>query len=367
MDITPYLKMMVEKNASDLFFSTNATPCIKIEGTTAHLGQHPLEPGVVQKLAYSIMTKDQIKEFEQTLEMDLAISAKETGRFRVNTFRQRGEVSIVIRYITANIQSVEKLSLPPILNNLIMEPRGLVLVVGTTGSGKSTTLASMINHRNLNKTGHILTIEDPIEFIHHHKKAIVNQREVGLDTHSYQNALKRAMREAPDVIMIGEIRDQETMQHALAYADTGHLCISTLHATNASQTLERIINFFPEKAHRQLHMDLSLNLRAIVSQRLVIGVNKKRVPAVEVMLNTPHIADLIQKGHINEIPTAIEQGIDVGMQTFDQALYDLYEAGKISAEEALNNAESRNNLGLKIRLGKDGSIDKDEPDDYCLV
>ncbi len=359
--------MMVEKNASDLFFSTNAPPCMKIEGTTAHLGHNSLPPGAVKKLAYSIMSQEQIQEFEKTLEMDLAISARATGRFRVNIFRQRGEVSIVIRYITALIQSTENLSLPPILNKLIMEPRGLVLVVGTTGSGKSTTLASMINYRNHHKTGHILTIEDPIEFIHQHQKSIVNQREVGLDTHSYTNALKRAMREAPDVIMIGEIRDQETMKQSLAYADTGHLCLSTLHATNASQTLERIINFFPEKVHRQLHMDLSLSLRAIISQRLVIGVDKKRVPAVEVMLNTPHISDLIQKGHISDISAAIEQGKDVGMQTFDQALFDLYEAGKISAEEALNNAESRNNLGLKIRLGKDGSVDMDEPDDYCLV
>lgn len=247
MDIHPYLKIMVEKNASDLFFSTNAPPCIKIEGTTAHLSHNPLPPGAVQKLAYSIMTDEQIKTFEETLEMDIAISAKETGRFRVNIFRQRGEVAIVIRYITAKIQSVDKLSLPPILNKLVMEPRGLVLVVGTTGSGKSTTLASMIHHRNLSKTGHILTIEDPIEYIHQHHKSIVNQREVGLDTLSFSNALKRAMREAPDVIMIGEIRDQETMRQALAYADTGHLCLSTLHATNASQTLERIINFFPEK------------------------------------------------------------------------------------------------------------------------
>ena len=367
MDIQPYLKIMVENNASDLFFSTNAPPCIKIEGVTSHLGHNPLPPGAVQQLAYSIMSKEQIKTFEETLEMDIAISAKETGRFRVNIFRQRGEVAIVIRYITAKIQSIEKLQLPAILNQLVMAPRGLVLVVGTTGSGKSTTLASMINHRNLNKTGHILTIEDPIEYIHHHHKSIVNQREVGLDTLSYNNALKRAMREAPDVIMIGEIRDQETMRQALAYADTGHLCLSTLHATNASQTLERITNFFPEKAHRQLYMDLSMNLRAIVSQRLVVGVEKKRLPAVEVMLNTPHIADLIQKGTIHEIAPAIEQGNDLGMQTFDQALYDLYEAGKISVEEAMNHAESRNNLSLRIRLTKDGSADMGDSDEYCLI
>jgi twitching motility protein PilU len=367
MDFQPYLKMMVEKNASDLFFSTNAPPCIKIEGVTSHLGHKALPPGAVQQLAYSIMTPEQIKTFEETHEMDIAISARETGRFRVNIFRQRGEVAIVARYITAKIQSIEALGLPPILNKLVMAPRGLVLMVGTTGSGKSTTLASMINHRNQNKTGHILTIEDPIEYIHHHQQSIVNQREVGLDTLSYANALKRAMREAPDVIMIGEIRDQETMQQAIAYADTGHLCLSTLHATNASQTLDRIINFFPEKAQRQLYMDLSLNLRAIVSQRLVIGVDGKRLPAMEVMLNSPHIADLIQKGEINEVATAIEQGVDVGMQTFDQALYALYETGKISMEEALNHAESHNNLSLRIRLAKDGHVEPDDSDNYRLV
>lgn len=274
---------------------------------------------------------------------------------------------MVVRYISADIKSVEQLSLPSTLNELVMAPRGLVLIVGTTGSGKSTTLASMINHRNRNKTGHILTIEDPIEFTHHHQKSIVNQREVGLDTLSYASALRRAMREAPDVIMIGEIRDQETMQQALAYADTGHLCLSTLHATNAAQTLERIINFFPEKAHHQLHMDLSLNLRAIISQRLVIGTDKKRLPATELMINTPHIADLIQKGNINEIPTAIEQGNDVGMQTFDQALFNLYQTEKISLEEALEHADSYNNLSLRIRLAQDGTLDMNELDDYCLA
>ena len=367
MDLNPYLKIMAEKNASDLFFSTNATPCIKIEGTTAHMGQTPLPPGAVKQLAYSIMNDEQIKSFEETLEMDLAISAKDTGRFRVNVFRQRGEVAMVVRYITANIKSVEQLSLPSALNDLVMAPRGLVLVVGTTGSGKSTTLASMINYRNRNKTGHILTIEDPIEFTHNHQKAIVNQREVGLDTLSYSSALRRAMREAPDVIMIGEIRDKETMQQALAYADTGHLCLSTLHATNGSQTLERIINFFPEKAHYQLRMDLSLNLKAIISQRLIIGTDKKRLPAVELLINTPHIADLIQKGNINEIQTAIEQGNDVGMQTFDQALFDLYQAEKISLEEALEYADSHNNLSLKVRLAQDGTLDMNEPDNYCLA
>lgn len=354
MDIKPYLSLMVEKKASDLYFSTNSPPCIKIEGVTSHVGQSKLNPGVVRDLAYSMMTPDQIKEFEVNLEMDIAISAKDVGRFRVNIFHQRGDVAVVVRYISADISSVQQLNLPSILADLVMEPRGLILVVGTTGSGKSTTLASMINHRNRNKTGHILTIEDPIEYTHHHQQAIVNQREIGIDTHSYSDALRRAMREAPDVIMIGEIRDQETMKQAIAYADTGHLCLSTLHATNAYQTIERIANFFPDAMHNQLFMDLSLNLKAIVSQRLVIGTDKKRVPAVEILLNTPHVADLIKKGEIDDLQEAMEQASVAGMQTFDQALYELYEAGRISEEEALQHAESRNNLSLRMRLAHSG-------------
>lgn len=357
MDITPYLQLMAEKKASDLYFSTNSPPCLKVEGVTQHLGQKPMPPGIIQNLAYAIMSKAQITEFETNLEMDLAISAKDVGRFRVNIFRQRGEVAMVIRYISATIESVQNLNLPTILNELVLEPRGLILVVGTTGSGKSTTLAAMINHRNSLKTGHILSIEDPIEYIHRHQQSIVNQREVGLDTPSYASALRRAMREAPDVIMIGEIRDEETMRQAIAYADTGHLCLSTLHATNAYQTLERITNFFPEKSHRQLYMDLSMNLRAIVSQRLTIGIDKKRIPAVEILLNSPHISDLIRKGDISDIPTAMEQAGVVGMQTFDQALYELYTSGKIDEEEALAHAESRNNLSLRIRLANNGGVE----------
>jgi len=357
MDITHYLNLMVDKNASDLYFTTNAPVNIKIEGVTSSLDDVPLPPGLVRKIAYSLMSESQIKEFEENWEMDLAISAKDIGRFRVNIFKQRGEVSIVMRYIIAKIHSVEKLNLPPILQDLVLEPRGLILVVGATGSGKSTTLAAMVNYRNQNKTGHILTIEDPIEYIHQHNKSIVNQREIGLDTHSYADALKRAMREAPDVIMIGEIRDRETMQQAIAYSETGHLCLSTLHATNANQTLERIINFFPESMYKQLFVDLSLNLRAVISQRLVIGKDKKRVPAVEVLLNTPHVQDLIQKGLISEIKDAMEQSNEQGMQTFDQALYNLFMAGKISEQEALAHADSRNNLGLRIRLGREGSYE----------
>jgi twitching motility protein PilU len=356
MDITPFLQAMVQRKASDLYFSTNAPANIKVEGVTTALNQAIFPPGAIKKLAYSIMSEEQIKAFEETLEMDLAISIKNAGRFRVNIFRQRGEVSIVIRYITSRIPPIDELKLPQILNQLAMEQRGLILIVGTTGSGKSTSLASMLQHRNKNASGHILTIEDPIEFIHQHERSIINQREIGIDTYSYENALKRAMREAPDVIMIGEIRDQNTMQQAIAYADTGHLCLTTLHATNAYQTLDRIFNFFPDRALNQLQIDLSLNLKAIVSQRLIIGVNGKRVPAVEVMLNTPHIADLVQKGDIENIREAIQQSNVYGMKTFDQALYELYLEGKISEEEALKHAESKNNLSLQIRLNTEHDV-----------
>jgi twitching motility protein PilU len=356
MEISPYLSLMAEKQASDLFFSTGAPVNIKIEGVTAPLDTEPLAPGVVKQIAYSIMSDEQVKTFEATLEMNLAISLHDVGRFRVNIYRQRGEVSMVVRFIKGNIPSIEALQLPMILQKLVVEPRGLVLVVGSTGSGKSTTLAAMIEYRNTLMSGHILTIEDPIEFIHHHRKSVVDQREVGLDTLSYANALKNAMREAPDVILIGEIRDRETMQQALAYAETGHLCLSTLHANNANQALDRIINFFPETAHHQLLLDLSMNMRGIVSQRLIQSSEGRRLPAVEVMLNSPYIADLIQKGEIDQIKDAIEQNSDIGMQSFDQDLFTLHKSKRISLEEALRNADSRNNLSLRIRLGGDGAV-----------
>jgi twitching motility protein PilU len=350
-DISPYLQLMVKKQASDLFFSTGSKVIIKIEGQCMPVGEMVLAPGVVKQIAYQMMSDRQLAEFERELEMNLGLSVSGVGRFRVNVFQQRGEVSMVIRYVKNDIPTIEDLGLPPILKNFSMVKRGLVLMVGATGSGKSTSLAAMIDYRNANSAGHILTIEDPIEFLHRHKRSVVNQREIGFDTHNYHNALINALREAPDVILIGEIRDRETMESAIKYSETGHLCLSTLHANNANQTLDRIINFFPDSAHRQLLLDLSLNLRGIVSQRLLPGKDeKKRVVAVEVMLNTPYIAQLIQEGKIPEIKNIMGKGTDQGMQTFDQALYDLYAAGRITLEDALENADSKNDLALRIRM-----------------
>jgi len=351
MDIIPYLKLMADKSASDLFFCTGTEPQIKIEGAIRPVGSQKMAPGDIKELAYAIMSSEQAVEFDETLEMNFAIPLKGVGRFRVNIFLQRGEVSIVIRYIQAHIPRFTEMNLPPILGDIIMEKRGLVLVVGATGSGKSTTLAAMIGHRNRNSASHILTIEDPLEFIHNHEKSIVQQREVGIDTLSYGNALKNALREAPDVILIGEIRDMETMKFAITYAETGHLCLATLHANNANQTLDRIMNFFPEAAHRQLMMDISLNMRAIISQRLLVGSkDKARVPAVEVMLNTPYIAELIAKGNVGEIKMAMTESKEEGMVTFDQALLALYRDGKITLEEAISNADSKNDLSLAVRM-----------------
>lgn len=359
MEFSNYLRLMVEKDASDLFFSVGAPVNIKIEGAVSPVSTHPLPPGSVKSIAESMLNQKQLEIFNNTLEMNLAIAYKDLGRFRINFYRQRGEVAMVIRYIKPKVKSIEELGLPPILKELVMLPRGLVLMVGSTGSGKSTTLAAMIDYRNENRAGHILTIEDPIEYMHRHKKSIVDQREVGIDTISYQSALKNAMREAPDVILIGEIRDMETMQAAIAYADTGHLCLSTLHANNANQALDRIINFFPDSAHHQLHIDLAQNLKGVISQRLVTGLNGRRIPAVEVMLSSPYIAELIEKGDVDHFKEAMKQGSIQGMQTFDDALYDLYERKMVSEEEALLNADSRNNLGLKIRLGRSSNPDLD--------
>jgi twitching motility protein PilU len=351
MNISPYLKLMVEKNASDLYLTVNAPVKIKIEGKQVPVGKTLLTPELVRDAAYGIMSEKQRKSYEVKHECDFAIAEEGVGRFRVNVFVQRGNVAMVLRYIPSAVPQFDNLKLPPILKELILHKRGLLLMVGSTGSGKSTTLASMINHRNENQSGHILSIEDPIEFSHPNIQSIINQREVGQDTLSYANALKSSLREAPDVILIGEIRDRETMEAAIELAGTGHLAISTLHANNAHQTMDRIINMFPQELHKQLFMDLSLNLRSIISQRLVIGKDGKRVAAVEVMLNTPHIADLILKGQVDEIRQAMEESPEGGMQSFDQALFNLYKEGRIELEEALKNADSRANLEAKINFG----------------
>jgi twitching motility protein PilU len=358
MEVFKFLSLMVEKGASDLFFSVGAPVNAKIEGITYPLKMPALAPGEVKQLAYSVMQQKQIAEFEACLEMNLAISAERIGRFRVNVFMQRGETGMVIRYIKSKIPAIAELGLPPVLERLMMLKRGLVLVVGATGSGKSTTLAAMINFRNEQATGHILTIEDPIEFMHEHKRSIVDQREVGIDTLSYEAALKNALREAPDVIMIGEIRDRATMAQAIAYSETGHLCLSTLHANNANQAMERILNFFPEEAHRQLLVDLSLNLAGVVAQRLIPGLRQKLAPAVEVLVRSPYVSDLIVKGEISAIKEAMSRSAEIGMCTFDQALQNMHADGRISLDEALRNADSRTDLSLRIRLSSGVSPDE---------
>ncbi len=349
-DLLPYLRWVVQARGSDLFLTVGAPPSVKIQGVMQPMNLPPLSSGGVKSLAYSVMSPVQISEFERTLECDLATGFEGLGRFRFNLYMQRGEVALVARYITTEIPTLDELILPPILKELAMLKRGLVLIVGAAGSGKSTTLAAMIDHRNSIATGHVLTVEDPIEFVHRHKKSLVDQREVGLDTRSFEDALRHAMREAPDVIMIGEIRDRLTMQQAITYAETGHLCLSTLHANNANQAIDRVLNLFPEDARRQALLDLSLNLRAVVGQRLIQGVSGKLVPAVEVMLRSPHISDLILKGEIDQLKPAMAKSNELGMQTFDQSLYNLYVAGKITLEQAIENADSKTDLALHVRL-----------------
>src|ERR1700755_664269 len=343
---------MVDKGASDMFLTTGAPVNIKVEGKLYPLGNTGLPSGMVKKIAYSLMDEGQVPQFERDLELNMDLAVEEAGRCRINVVKQGGEIGMVIRAIKSEIPSLEELRLPTIFRDLIMEPRGLILVVGATGSGKSTTLAAMLDHRNSNSSGHILTIEDPIEYLHRHKRSIVNQREVGLDTHSYHEALKNAMREAPDVIMIGEIRDSDTMEAAIAFSETGHLCLATLHSNNADQTIERILNFFPESAHKNILMNVALNLKSVISQRLVMGKDGHRLPAVEVLLNTPHIRDLLRRGQVHEVKEAMDRSLQEGMQTFDQSLYALYKEGKVELEEVLNHADSRDGLALKIRLAE---------------
>jgi twitching motility protein PilU len=351
VNIKPLLKLMTEKKASDLFFTPNSPIKIKIEGRIYPINKNVLNSEVVRAAAFGIMTAEQLEYFQREFEVDFAISEPGLGRFRVNVFYQRGNPAMVMRYISADMPKLESLGLPEILKELVMMKRGLILLVGATGSGKSTTLAAMINYRNENSADHVITIEDPIEFLHANKRSIVNQREIGIDTKSYARALRSAMRAAPDVILIGEIRDRETMESAIALAGTGHLVLSTLHANNSTETMDRIINMFPRDQHSQIFLDLSQYLRAIMSQRLVMAQTGRRTAAAELMINTPYIAELIRKGDVVGMKEAIRASSERGVQSFDMALYKLYQDEVITLEEALTNADSRTNLEAKINFG----------------
>ncbi|MEO6975762.1 MAG: PilT/PilU family type 4a pilus ATPase [Gallionella sp.] len=348
MIVTPLLQLAANKQASDLFFSVGAPVNIKIDGIAMPVNAQALDADVVKRIAYEMMSPQQITDFEAYMEMNFSFRAKDIGAFRVNVFRQRGDIAIVIRHIKAKIGSSEELNLPGVLKELVMEKRGLVLVVGATGSGKSTTLASMIEHRNNTTSGHILTIEEPIEYIFSHNKSIVNQREIGTDTLTYESALYSGMREAPDLLMIGEVRDRETLKQALIFAQTGHLCLTTLHANNSYHALNRIVNFFPYESRRGVLADLSMCLRAVISQRLVRGVQGKQIPAVEILLNTSLIADQIKNDELDKIRESIEKSVSAGSQTFEQALYKLFKKQLITKEEALRNADSASNLSSLV-------------------
>ena len=350
MDIRYLLRVMVERDASDIYLTVDLPPIYRIQGITHPIGDTAFTNEQLEKLASDIMRDKQRKEFEEKMEMNLALYYPELGRFRVNIFRQRGNVGFAIRQIKVEIVPIDKLGLPPIVKDIALTKRGLVLFVGATGAGKSTSLAAIIDHRNANAPGHIVSVEDPIEFVHRHKKSVVTQREIGFDTHSYEAALKNTLRQAPDVILIGEIRDTETMEAAITFAETGHLCLSTLHANNANQAIERIMNFFPTERHTQIYLQLSMNLRAIISQRLIPSVDGRRVAALEILMDTPRVKDLIKKGAIDELKEAMEQGVQEGCQTFDYVLFNLYKTGNISLDQALINADSANNLRLKIKL-----------------
>src|ERR1043165_4158752 len=352
--INDLLRLMVSRKGSDLFLTAEFPPAVKVDGKVTKVSPQPLTGQHTLQLARAIMNDKQAADFERTKECNFAISPQGIGRFRVNAYIQQGHVALVLRTIPQTLPTIESLDLPVVLKDVTQTKRGLVILVGATGSGKSTTLAAMVDHRNETTYGHIITIEDPVEFVHPHKNCIVSQREVGLDTEGWEQALKNTLRQAPDVILMGEIRDRETMEHAVAFAETGHLCMATLHANSANQALDRIINFFPEERRAQLLMDLSLNLKALVSQRLLPRQQGKgRVAAVEIMLNTPLISDLVFKGEVAEIKEIMKRSRELGMQTFDQALFDLYEFGKVTYEDALRNADSVNDLRLQIKLNSE--------------
>ncbi|MCD4501002.1 PilT/PilU family type 4a pilus ATPase [Chromobacterium vaccinii] len=361
MLMLPFFKLMAEKKASDLFLTSFSPPMLKLGGELAPVNEKPLTPDMVKQLAYSLMSDEEAAVFEREREMNLGHPVPGLGSFRVNVFWQRGSVGMVVRYILPSIPTMEELELPPLLEELIQLKRGLILVVGSTGSGKSSTVAAMLQARNRSTKGHILTIEDPIEFLFRHDQSIVNQREIGFDTLSYARALKNAMREAPDVLMIGEIRDPETLGHAITYAQSGHLCISTLHGNNSYHMLNRVINFFPPEARGALLMDLSASLRAVISQRLVATLDGGRTPALELLINTPHISELIRGGEMDKIKEAIESSMSDGAQTFEQALFQLYQAGRISLDEALKNADSPTNLYWLVNQSKESGKGKSGP------
>ncbi|MCE4069888.1 MULTISPECIES: PilT/PilU family type 4a pilus ATPase [Pseudomonas] len=349
-DVIQYLRLLPERGGSDMFFSVGAPPHLKAEGHSQPADDRVLQSGEVKTLAWQLMSPAQAQDFERDLEMNLALSVPDVGRFRANIYYQRGEVAMVVRLIKQVIPDVTALGLPSILDKLAMQDRGLLLVIGAAGAGKSTTLASMLDFRNRHRSGHIVCIEDPIEFLHTHKKSIIDQREVGLDTHSYEDALRNVLREAPDVIMLGEIRDAATMQHALHYAETGHLCVATLHGTSCRHAIERITRFFPDEARPQVLADLSQNILALVGQRLVPGTHQRRAVAVELVLGTPHIRGIIQRDELPELKGAVERALESGMQSFDQSLYKLLEEGRVSVADALKFADSRTDLALKIKL-----------------
>ena len=361
MDIQAYFNAMVELEASDLYLTVARPVTYRIDGKIQSMGDDSFAPKDLEDLAQSVMTERQREEFNQTLEMNMAMSLPGVSRFRVNIFRQRGSVGMVIRRVKADVSTLDDLGLPAVLKDIAMSRRGLTLVVGATGSGKSTTLAAMVDYRNSIEAGHIITIEDPIEFVHRHKRSIITQREVGFDTHSFQAALKNTLRQAPDVILVGEIRDTETMEAAVTFAETGHLCLGTLHSNNANQAIERIMNFFPTERHAQIYLQLSLNLRSIISQRLISSLDGRRVAALEILMDTPRIKDLIKRGEVDTLKEAMEQGVQEGCQTFDQAIFALYKEEKISFDQAIINADSANNLRLKIKLAGLKGDDETEP------